>query len=85
MKTKTRSKVIHTTAISTSTVKDGGRALLLELFDDVRSDKRVGKMTAQFGVGGSISSLTFEEVETISQNEIEVEETLPPIVRRYLT
>ena len=78
MRTATRSTVTHrTTVTGDHEVKyrsqDGGRALLLELFDDLRSDKRVGKLTAQFGIGGSISSLVFEEAETIAQREIEVE------------
>lgn len=74
MKTSTRSTVTHKTTV-TSEVKrdDGGRALLLELFDDIRGDRRVGKLTAQFGVGGSISSLTFEETASIRQEDIEVE------------
>lgn len=83
MKTATKSIVTHkTTVTSESKTTDGGRALLIELFDDVRSDKRVGRLTAQFGVGGSISSLTFEETEAIRQEEIEVEPPSPVI--RYL-
>lgn len=74
MKTSTRSTVTHKTTC-TSEVKrdDGGRSLLLELFDDVRMDRRVGKLTAQFGVGGSISSLTFEETANIKQEDIQVD------------
>ena len=85
MKTSTRSVVTHSTVVSADGKQlDGGRALLLELFDDLRSDKRVGKLTAQFGVGGSISHLQFEESETIPQREIEVENTLQPLVKRYI-
>lgn len=81
MKTSTKSFVTHkTTVTSEAKTTDGGRALLIELFDDVRSDKRVGKLTAQFGVGGSISSLTFEETEAIRQTEIELEPA-PPVIR----
>lgn len=73
MKTSTRSIVTHRTAVAAEEKRaDGGRSLLLELFDDVHGDKRVGRLTAQFGVGGSISSLTFEETEVIRQNEIEI-------------
>lgn len=83
MKTSTKSFVTHKTAVtSEAKTSDGGRALLIELFDDVRSDKRVGRLTAQFGVGGSISSLAFEETEVIRQQEIEVEPPSPVI--RYL-
>ena len=74
MKTSTRSIVTHKTTVTPEVKReDGGRWLLLELFDDVHGDKRVGKMTAQFGVGGCISSLIFEETEAIPQAEIEVE------------
>lgn len=80
MKTSTKSIVTHRTSISAEEKRnDGGRALLLELFNDLHSDKRVGKLTAQFGVGGSISSLVFEETETIKQSEIEVEPSAPII------
>jgi hypothetical protein len=84
MKTQTKSSVTHRTTVSADTkTTDGGRALLIELFDDIRSDKRVGKLTAQFGVGGSLSSLLFEETENIAQKDIEVEQALPPIQKHY--
>jgi hypothetical protein len=77
MKTSTRSLVTHRTAVSSEEKRtDGGRALLQELFDDIHGDKRVGKLTAQFGVGGCISSLIFEETETLRQSEIEVDPTI---------
>lgn len=80
MKVATRSAVTHTHTISAEEKRtDGGRALLLELFDDVREDKRVGQLVAQFGVGGSISDLKFVETESIKQNEIEVEPKPPKI------
>jgi hypothetical protein len=85
VKVSTQSTVTHRSTVEADKKQgDGGRALLLELFDDVHSDKRVGKMTAHFGVGGSISLLTFEEVEIIPQKEIEVEEQNKPAVKRYL-
>ena len=83
MKTQTKSTVTHRTHVTSDKKNnDGGRDLLIELFDDIRSDKRVGKMEVQFGVGGSISSLVFEESEVIPQKEIEVEAKLPE--KRYL-
>lgn len=83
MKTATKSTVTHRTHVTSDSKRDdGGRALLVELFDDIRSDKRVGKMEVQFGVGGSISSLVFEESEVIPQKDIEVEQKLPP--KHYL-
>ncbi len=81
MKTSTKSTVTHRTTVTADQKRDdGGRSLHIELFDDIRSDKRVGKLTAQFGVGGSISSLIFEETENIAQNEIEVEPKTTPKV-----
>ena len=86
MKTQTKSTVTHRTAVMPEgKANDGGRALLLELFDDIHGDRRVGRLTAQFGVGGSISSLIFEETENIAQREIEVEANgyITP-VKRYM-
>lgn len=82
MKTRTRSVVTHRTEVTSDTkTGDGGRSLLVELFDDIREDRRVGKLTAQFAVGGSISSLTFEETEAIAQRDIEVAPAAP--VKEY--
>lgn len=75
MRTSTRSTVTHKTTLSAEEKPtDGGRALLIEAFDFIRSEKQVGKLTAQFGPGGSISSLAFEETDTIPQKAITVEE-----------
>jgi hypothetical protein len=60
MQTQTKSVVTHKTSITADVKKDdGGRSLLMESFDFIRKEKQVGKLTAQFGVGGSISSLYF--------------------------
>ena len=73
MNTQTKSSVTHRTIITAEVKKeDGGRSLLCEAFDFIRKEKQVGKLTAQFGVGGSISSLSFEETSVIAQNDIEV-------------
>lgn len=73
MKTSTRSSVTHrTTLIADEKKPDGGRALLVEAFDFIRSERQVGRLTAEFGIGGSISSLIFEETEPIAQRDIEV-------------
>ena len=75
MNTTTKSTVTHKTIITADAKKDdGGRSLLIEAFDFIRMEKQVGKLTAQFGVGGSISALCFEEVSTIAQKDITVEE-----------
>lgn len=73
MKTSTKSSVTHrTTLTADERLQDGGKALLIEAFDFIRSERQVGKLTAQFGIGGSISSLVFEETESIAQRDIEV-------------
>jgi hypothetical protein len=75
MKTATKSSVTHRTHITAEEKKpDGGRSLLIEAFDFIRSERQVGKLTAQFGIGGAISSLIFEETEPIAQRDIEVAE-----------
>jgi hypothetical protein len=72
MQTQTKSVVTHKTSITADVKKDdGGRSLLMESFDFIRKEKQVGKLTAQFGVGGSISSLYFEESSTIAQKDID--------------
>lgn len=73
MRTATKSHVTHCTHITADEKKpDGGRGLLIEAFDFIRSERQVGKLTAQFGIGGSISSLVFEETDAIAQKDIEV-------------
>lgn len=73
MITSTKTVIQHETSVTPEEKRrDGGKALLMELFDDLRGDKRVGKLTAQFSVGGSISSLMFTETESVAQSEIEV-------------
>ncbi|MFZ3343330.1 MAG: hypothetical protein WA213_20805 [Terriglobales bacterium] len=77
MKTSTRSHVTHKTQITADQKpEDGGRKLLIEAFDFIRSEQQVGKLTAQFGPGGSISSLMFEETENIPQKAIEVDPSI---------
>lgn len=74
MKTSTKTVVTHRTKVSSEAkATDGGRALLLELFDDVHGDKREGVLTATFGPGGSVRSLVFEETEEIAQSDIAIE------------
>ncbi|MHB1952113.1 MAG: hypothetical protein ACYCOU_00070 [Sulfobacillus sp.] len=77
MRTSTRSHVTHRTTLAADRkTDDGGRKLLTEAFDFIRSEKQVGKLTAQFGPGGSISSLFFEETTTIQQRDIEIDPTI---------
>jgi hypothetical protein len=46
--------------------RDGGKALLLEAFDWVRANRQAGRMTVDFGIGGSVSALEFEQRESIA-------------------
>lgn len=73
MRTQTKSHVTHKTTLTADPkIPDGGRALIVEAFDFIRSTRSVGKLTAQFGIGGSISSLFFEETDSIAQKDIEI-------------
>ncbi len=73
MNTQTKSTVTHRTAITEEAKRDdGGRALLMEAFDFIRKERQPGKLTAQIGVGGSISALFFEETSIIPQKDITV-------------
>lgn len=53
--------------------KDGGRALLLEAFDWVRANKEPGRMIIDFGTGGSVSALEFEQRERVPSPPFEFE------------
>jgi hypothetical protein len=73
---KTASCVVHKTTITADGAprKDGGRQLLLDAFDSINEEGQVGTLTAHFGVGGSISSLQFEERKSVPQSAIEFSE-----------
>ena len=45
--------------------RDGGKALLDEAFNFVRKNKQPGRLVVDFGIGGSISMLEFEQKERI--------------------
>lgn len=45
--------------------RDGGKILLLEAFDFVRTNKTPGRLIVDFGPGGAISVLEFEQKERI--------------------
>lgn len=75
IETRTVTHAVHRTTLTTETSrKDGGKGFLLEVFDTIRANHQVGQLTVQFGVGGSISSVIFEERELIKQNQIEFPE-----------
>lgn len=71
MEMSTKTIVTYKTTVTGDKRNDGGRGLLVELFDFIREEKQVGKLTVQFGVGGSISSLVFEEIENVRKQDIE--------------
>jgi hypothetical protein len=45
--------------------RDGGKALLDEAFNFVRANQTPGRLIVDFGTGGSISQLEFEQKERI--------------------
>lgn len=53
---------------------DGGQKWLNEAFKLIHLNSQVGALTVQFGPGGSVSSMIFEEREVIPQSKIEFEE-----------
>ena len=73
---RTVTDAVHRTTITWEgpSQKDGGRALLLEAFNFIHSERQVGELIMHFGPGGSINTLIFEERERIPQSEVEVAE-----------
>jgi len=55
-------------------LKDGGRRWIAETFNLINAHHQVGVLTIAFGLGGSITSIIFEEKEVIPQRDIEIEE-----------
>ena len=78
LKTKTITNAVHRTTITyeppADALKDGGRAWMVETFKLINSHHQVGVLTIAFGLGGSITSIIFEEKEVIPQRDIEIEE-----------
>jgi len=74
LKTRTVTQAVSRTTLTLEGIakKDGGRSLLLETFDFIHAEEQIGQLTVQFSLGGSISSVIFEERETIPQKDIEV-------------
>ena len=50
---------------------DGGLRWLTEAFKVIHLNSQVGTLTVQFGLGGSVCAMKFEERETIPQKNIE--------------
>ena len=79
LNTKTTTHAVHKTAITyeapATAPKDGGKAWLNEAFTFIKNARQVGALTVHFGVGGTVSSMTFEEKELIPQRNIELEDS----------
>jgi hypothetical protein len=77
LKTKTITNAVHRTTVTyeppADAVKDGGRRWISETFNLINAHHQVGVLTVAFGLGGSITSIIFEEKETIPQRNLEVE------------
>ena len=46
--------------------KDGGKRLLDEAFNFIRKNRQPGRLIVDFGIGGSLSTLEFEQKERIA-------------------
>ena len=57
--------------------KDGGRSLLLEMFEWIRENKTPGRMIVDFGTGGSVSCAEFEQKEPTASPVAENGDSLP--------
>ncbi|HEY3620757.1 MAG TPA: hypothetical protein VGK96_28470 [Candidatus Sulfotelmatobacter sp.] len=72
MNTRTVSTLNHRTTITAETPrKDGGKSLILEAFNLIHEHKQVGQLTVQFGLGGCVSSVTFDEKSVVPQSSME--------------
>lgn len=76
---RTTTQAIHKTALTYTAEpghqKDGGRKFLLEVFDLIRENKQVGALTVNFGVGGGVGTIVFEERHAIAQADISFDPT----------
>lgn len=62
MKIKTTTEANHRHIFTADRkLNDGGESLLMEAFNYIHNSRQPGRMTVQFGAGGSISSLQFDE------------------------
>ena len=71
-----KSEIVHHSRASWEGAKpkDGGRSLLLEMFEWIRENKTPGRMIVDFGTGGSVSCAEFEQRE---RTETPDEDSLP--------
>lgn len=68
-----RSEEVHYSTATWVGLKpaDGGKSLLDEAFDFVRANKQAGRLVVDFGLGGSISRLVYEQKERVPSPAVE--------------
>jgi hypothetical protein len=68
--TRTTSTVSSRTNLTSNAPrKDGGREWIGEAFDLIHTAKQIGQLTVNFGTGGSISSMHFDETSSVVHQE----------------
>lgn len=71
---RTTSKLVHRTVITHvpefGARQDGGLAFLNEVIAEIRQEKQVGRLTVDFGVGGGVGNISFEETASVSQRDL---------------
>ena len=70
IKMNTQSELVHRTTILGDQAHDGGRARILETFDNIHEDRETGKLVIDFGQG-SINSIYFEQRVKTTQRELD--------------
>lgn len=73
--TRTVTKAIHRTTL-TYTAEFGHRAdkgvkFIFEAVEMIQKEQQVGSLIIQFGPGGGVSGITFEETQTVPQRDIQ--------------
>lgn len=74
--TRTSSKATHRTALTYvpdfgERIADKGKNFVNQAYDLVRSAGNPGRIIVECGLGGGVSSIVFEETQTISQRDID--------------
>lgn len=74
LNTRTTSKLIHRTALihvpEVGARQDGGLAFLNEVVAFIRSERQIGRLTVDFGTGGGIGNIVFEETASVAQRDL---------------
>lgn len=69
-----KSETVHHSkaVVNGSKPRDGGFALLKEAFDWIRANKTPGRLIVNFGTGGAVSDVEFEQKEpTVTPDEFD--------------